>query len=434
MSVLFKDISILSMTKKHGFIQKGSVLVEDGKIVFVGEKLPEGVSAKRIISGEGKLLLPGLVNAHTHLPMAALRGYADDYPLQTWLFEHVFPVEDRLNEECVEICAKIGIAEAIASGTTSVSDMYFFCNGIARAVAETGIRANLSRAVTWDQSAPFTKENVRFAEAISLYETWHNAACGRIRVDAAVHAEYTSAFDAWKAVAEFAAEKGIGLQFHLSETRSEHDACVAKYGKTPAQVLDEAGLLTERSLAAHCVFLTDEDISLLAERKVSIAHNPVSNLKLASGVAPVPKFLQAGIHVALGTDSVASNNNLDLFEEIKLAAILHKGVHEDAALVNAETALTMATVNGARAQGRQGETGVILEGACADVIVLSLDCPGMVPCHNALSATVYAANGSDVCLTMVDGQILYENGAFTTIDWPKLKRQFEKIVKPQLFG
>ena len=433
MSVLFKDFAVLTMARE-GFLPKACVLVENGKITYVGESLPQGKTADRVISGQGKLLLPGLVNAHTHLPMAALRGYADDYPLQTWLFEHIFPVEDRLDERCVEICAKMGIAEALAFGTTSVSDMYFFCDGIARAVAETGIRANLSRAVTWDQSEPFTKANPRFAEAVSLYETWHNACNGRIKVDASVHAEYTSAFDAWKLVADFAAEKGLGIHIHLSETRAEHENCVAKYGKTPAFVLDEAGLLTSRTLAAHCVFLTDEDIALLAKRGVSIAHNPVSNLKLGSGIAPVAKFLSAGVNVALGTDGVASNNNLDLFEEIKLAALLQKGVHYDAALVPAETALAMATVNGAKAQGREGQTGVIAEGACADIIVVDLDRPNMLPCHSPYSALVYGANGSNVVLTMVDGEILYENGEFCVLDWPKLKWEYEQIVRPKLFG
>lgn len=430
MNILFKDIDILTMDGVRDVIFGGFVAVEGDRISYVGEQPPRGIMAQRVVSGQGKLLMPGLVNAHTHLPMTALRGYADDLPLDKWLFDRVFPVEDRLDGKSVLVCTLIGIAESIAAGTTSVSDMYFFCDAIAAAVAKSGIRANLSRGVTYTGEQPFSAEACAgWAESLEFAEKWHNAESGRIKTDFAVHAEYTTRPDVWETVAAFAREKNLRLHFHLSETKKEHDEAVAKYGKTPARLFYEAGLLSPRALAAHCVWVTEEDMDLLAQSGTSVVSCPCSNLKLGSGIAPLAALASKGINIALGTDGSASNNSLDMFGEMKTAALLQKGVSLKPGLFPALEVIRVATAGGAKAQGRENEIGMIKEGYAADIIMLDLDRPALTPCHEPASAAVYSARGGDVELTMVSGEILYEKGAFTTIDWERLKYEFFSVAK-----
>lgn len=434
MNTLFKDIRVLTMDEERGIMENGCVMVSGDKIAYVGERLPEGLLTQRIVNGRGMILMPGLVNAHTHLPMNALRGYADDLSLQEWLFGKIMPVEEKLDGESVRICAEMAMAEAISTGTTAVSDMYFFCDGIARAAASSGIRANLSRSVVGGGEGYSPADDPRWLENVEVFEKWHGHDGGRIKIDASVHAEYTSSPEVWEALAREAKARGMGMHIHLSETRREHEDCVKKYGRTPAELFYNAGLLGERTYAAHCVYVSDEDIALLAETGTSVSHCPVSNLKLASGVAPAAKMLAKGVNVALGTDGAASNNSLDMFEEMKLAAILQKGVTGDAAAVPAMQALKMATVNGARSQGREGETGLIKEGAQADLVLLDTGRPGLTPCHEPDSSAVYSAKGSDVAMTMVGGRVLWEKGEFKTLDWEKLKFEFFTKVAKKLFA
>jgi 5-methylthioadenosine/S-adenosylhomocysteine deaminase len=366
--------------------------------------------------------------------MTAMRGYADDYALSEWLYNHIFPVEDRFDAECVKICAQIGMAEAISSGTTSISDMYFFSDAIASAAAECGIRANISRSVTWNGNGEFNAGTCPgWAESIALCEKWHNYDSGRIKTDVSVHAEYTSNRKVWETVAAYAREKNLIAHIHLSETKAEHENAKQKYGVTPARLFYDAGILNNRTLAAHCVWLEDPDIELIAECGASVAHNPISNLKLGSGVAPLKKMDAAGINIALGTDGVASNNSHDMFEEIKTAALLQKGTNLDPALFPALKAVKMATVNGARAQGR-ADCGMIRAGMAADLIMLDASGPSIFPLHDPLSAIAYCARGSDVEMTMVKGRMLYEKREFVTIDWEKLRFDFYKTVAPRLFG
>jgi len=409
------------------------VLVSGGTIVSVTDAAPAGFDGERI-DGRGKVLLPGLINCHTHLPMTVLRGYADDFDLQTWLNKYIFPVEAKLDGRCVRAGALLGIAEAVASGTTSFTDMYYFCDDILSAVEESGVKANISRGTSLFTDDFSFDTHVGCTEMRRLHRDWHGRDTGRIRIEASIHAEYTSNPKLWSAVAEFAAANGLGMHVHLSETRKEHQDCIAKYGMSPAAVLDRSGVWNTRAVAAHCVCVSDADMELLAARGVSVAHNPVSNLKLASGIAPVPALMGKGINVALGTDSVASNNNHDLFEEIKTAALIHKGVSGDPRAVSALTALRLATVNGARAQGRDFECGRIAPGMDADLILLDFDRPHLVPCHNVVSNLVYSARGSDVVLTMVRGRILYRDGEFLTIDLEAVKRELDEYVLPKLFG
>lgn len=435
MELILKHGIVLTMDDACPVLHDAFVGIDAGKIVYVGTQEPR-IRARREIDMRGKLLMPGLINAHTHVPMTLLRGYADDYALQTWLFDHVFPIEAKLDARCIKVGALLGMMEQIRCGITSISDMYFRLPAIAEVAAQAGIKANLSNGATYfgaPEQYCFETDGVT-AEMNEMLERWHGYDGGRIRLDAAVHAEYTSFDGVWRATADFARRHDLNVQVHLSETRREHEECVAKYGKTPARLFEEAGLFDARTTAAHCVYVSDEDMELMARHGVTAAHNPVSNLKLGSGVARVPELLARGVNVALGTDGVCSNNSHDMFEEIKLAAILQKGVRGDPTLLPAWQALTLATKAGAFAQRREDECGMVRVGMDADLILISLDTPSLLPVHHVASHACYAASGRDVCLTMVRGEILYENGEYKTIDFEQIKHELETYAMPRLFG
>ncbi|MBE6964730.1 MAG: amidohydrolase [Ruminococcaceae bacterium] len=418
MDILFKNARVITMDDARPVLEDAFVGIKGRKIEYVGNSEPEG-EIKRVIDARGKVLMPGIVNTHTHVPMTLFRGLSDDCELDVWLREHIWPAEDKLTSESVRAGTELAVAEMIASGTTSFSDSYFFVDAIADVALSSGIRANLSRSIVGDGENFDAMPSV--SEAKELFSRIHMADGGRLRADASIHAEYTSETKCRQRVAEMARERGQILQIHTSESRSEHENCIAKYGKTPAgQFLAEGLFEGTRPLLAHCCYITENDMEIIKSAGGSVAHCPVSNLKLASGIAPVPAMLNKGVNVGLATDGVASNNSTDMFEEIKLAAVLHKGISENPTAVNAYTALRMATVNGALAQGRN-DCGRIKEGFDADVIMLDFDRPHLIPCHNVASNAVYAARGSDVVMTMVAGKVLYENGVFTTIDIERAK-------------
>jgi len=434
MDTLFTGATIVTMDEGMRILPGGFAGVTDGKISYVGPT-PPPERPLEIIDASGMVLMPGLINCHTHLPMTILRGCADDYDLQTWLTEHIFPREDRLDDRTVRAAALLGIAECLQFGVTSVSEMYDHIDAIAEAAAESGIKANISRGTTMFLGDDFDFETFPACrELVAAHERWDGYDGGRIRVEASVHAEYTSTHQLWDALSEFCVNEGLRMQVHLSETKNEHDSCVEKYGLTPAQVLDCHHVFDAPAIAAHCVWLTEEDMGLLARRGVSAVHCPVSNLKLASGVADVTAMVKAGMNVALGTDGAASNNNLDLFEEIKAAALLAKHRRGDPTALPAPAALMMATVCGARAQGREAECGMIKEGLDADLILLDFTRPHLIPCHNVLSSLAYSARGGDVALTMVRGKILYAGGEFKTIDLPAAVRELTDYGIPLVFG
>ena len=434
MDMLFCNVAVATADRDGRVLPRAWVGVRGEKIACVSETEPDGFDRARRIDGSGKVLMPGFVNTHSHIPMTLMRGYADDYNLQDWLNNHIFPAEAKLDPRAVKAATYLGIAEMLASGTTSFSDSYFFSDAIADAVAEAGIKANIARSVT---SFGETVEFDRFPgtrEEQELKNKWHGYDNGRIKVDAAIHAEYTSSPSLWQALADFAGREGLIMQVHLSETRKEHEECVAKYGKTPAQLFYEYRVFDVPTVAAHCVWVTDEDMGILADKGVTVAHNPVSNLKLASGVARIPEMLRRGVNVALGTDGVASNNNFDMFEEMKLAAVLHKGTCFDPTVVPAAQALVLATANGAKAQGRAEECGCIREGMDADLVLVDFAKPHLAPCHSVVSNLVYAARGADVAMTLVRGKVLYENGNFPTIDMEKVKAELKEYAMEKVFG
>ena len=430
MDYLFQNATVLTMCDERPVLQNGFVGVAGGKVVYVGETAPEE-PAVRTIDCRGKFLLPGLVNAHAHTAMCLMRGYADDYTLQTWLYEKVFPVEARLDERAILAGARLGFAEMLRTGTTSASDMYFREPAVAALALECGMRVSLSNAVLAFDEATYDPEKDRaIQETRALIRDFHGAGNGRIRADAAIHAEYTSYPAVWRYVTDIARENGLVLQVHVSETKKEHEECLARRGVTPTRALYDAGVFEAKVLAAHGVWLSDEDMDIFAEAGASVAHCPVSNLKLGSGIARLAEMKRHGMNVALGTDGCCSNNTHDLFEEVKLAALLQKGVSGDPTCVTAYESLKMATVGGAKAQGRENEIGRIAEGFDADLILIDVDSPILRPVYDPISTTVYSATGRDVCLTMVQGHILYENGQFTTIDVEQAMHEVEHYAVP----
>jgi len=434
MDTLFSNVTVVTMDEQMRVLLDAFVGVTDGKISYLARKAPEE-RPQTIVDGTGMVLMPGLINCHVHLPMSILRGYADDLPLDKWLNDCIFPREDRLDGRCVKAATLLGIAECLRFGVTSFSEMYNFCDEIAEAVAESGIKANISRGtLLFDEDNFDFEKDERCREMVALHEKWHNFDRGRIKVDAAIHAEYTSSYPLWEAVAEYAYNNNLAMHVHLSETQNEHESCKEKYGLTPAQVLDCHHVFDNGGIAAHCVWLEEGDRKLLAKRKISAVHCPVSNAKLASGSADVMAMVRAGMNVCLGTDGVASNNNLDLFEEVKAAALTAKLKTGDPAALNATAALMMATVCGARAQRRERECGMVKLGMDADLILLDFTQPHLIPCHNVVSNIVYSASGHDVCMTMVRGKILYAAGKYQTIDLKEVMKELGSYAMPKVFA
>lgn len=401
------------------------IIIENKRIVSITKELPDTMGAD-MIDAKGNLLIPGFYNAHCHAAMTLFRGYGEDLPLQRWLEERIFPAEDRLNYENVTVATKLAIAEMLKGGIVSFSDMYMFEDALAEVVLETGMKANLSRAlVSFSRDANIATDT-RFAEAKKLVEKYQNADDERVKVDFSLHAEYTNLPHYIAQVGEYTATNGLRMHLHVSETEKEHNECIARHHKTPMQLFYDLGALNTPTLAAHCVWVNDEDIAIMAEKGVSAVHNPVSNLKLGSGIMPLKKLLAAGVNVCLGTDGVASNNRLDVLREMQTTAILHKGVLLDPTATTASQMPKLATRNGALAQGRE-DCGEIRIGARADLVLINRNSIHNMPCFDDYAMLCYSAERSDVLLTMVDGRILYQNGTYTLIDEERLRYDAQKV-------
>ncbi len=420
MNILIRDIlSVLPDGAKVA-----SVLIEDGVIKSVGD-VPAGFNADKTISGSGKLLIPGLVNAHTHVYMTIFRNCADDLKFNDWLFGRILPLEDQLTPEDCYWGTLLGFMEMLATGTTAFNDMYIFTDAAARAATETGMRAVLSRGLSGGAEDRDGGER-RIKDAVTEIEKWKGHE--NLSFMLAPHAPYTCDDGYQREVAAEATRLGVPIHTHVSESLSEMETIREKYGCTPPELFDRTGLLTDKTVAAHCVYLTDSDIKLMAERGVSVATNPVSNLKLANGIAPVPKMLEGGINVCLGTDGAASNNTLNMIRELGLLSILHKGATGDPQAVSARTGLDIATKNGAKALGLNN-VGEIKPGMKADLTILDLDHPNLQPMNNPVSALAYSAGGYEVETVMVGGRILMENRQYTTIDRDKVVFEVNRICE-----
>ncbi len=423
MKTILKNVTLLP---EYGFESKWLyVVVKDRKITEITEKMPDSAGCD-VVECHGNLLIPAFYNAHCHAAMTLFRGYGEDLPLSRWLEERIFPAEERLTYQSVLVATKLAIAEMLRNGIASFSDMYMFEDAVADAVLETGIKANLSRSfVSFDPTADIRRD-ARFEEFLSLAKNYHHADGDRILVDMSLHAEYTNTPLTCKTVAEYASAEGFGMQIHLSETEKEHLECMGRHGKTPSQFFSDLGVFDVPTTAAHCVWVSDADIEILANKRVSVAHNPVSNLKLGSGVMPLAKMQAAGVNVALGTDGVASNNRLDVLREMQTAAILHKGITRDPAITRAEDMLPLATRNGALAQGRH-DAGRVEVGMRADLVLIDRHSIHNMPTYDDYAMLAYSADRADVLLTMVDGRILYRNGEYTLIDEERLKREAREV-------
>ena len=431
MKTLIKHATAVLMDQAGTVLPDAYVVVEGQRIVSVGADCPPGPFQEEI-DGTGQVLLPGFVNAHTHVPMTALRGYGDGHDLQDWLNNYIFPVEARWDDRAIRSCTALGQAEMIASGVTTIADMYMHTGAVAQEIAAAGISANLScGGVQFTENFdPDTLSDCVAQRALT--EEWHGYHDGQILVDASVHAEYTSHPGLWGWMAQYARDHGLGMHVHVSETQSEHQACIDRHGKSPIQILDDYGVWDTRAIAAHCVWTTPEDWEIMARKGVSCVHNPISNLKLGSGIAPIPAMRRAGVNVALGTDGVSSNNCTDFFGDMKLAAILHNGAQHDPLALLPMDALRMATCDGAAALGRH--TGRIAPGYGADLILVDFSHLNLFPCHDVISNLVYAAHGCDVSMNMARGKVIYRRGEFLTIDIERVKQEVAEYALPHLFG
>lgn len=422
--MLFKNITLLD---ENFDVQKNMFVGTcKDKIAYIGELAPQEDFGEEY-DGKNKVILPGFVNAHTHSPMTLLRGYAENLALSRWLNEKVFPFEDRLNSDRAYYGTMLSIAEMLSSGTTSFSDMYFFQDGVMRAVKEARAKINFSRSIVSFSDVNFL-DDIRVIEALEAVEKYHNTENGKIKIDMALHAEYTNTYSMIKQFGEYTKGKGLINHIHVSETKSEHEDCKKKYGKTPTELFYDAGVLDSPSLFAHCVWIEDSDIDILREKGATVAHCPASNLKLGSGICDIYALKERGVNVAIGTDSAASNNGLDSFREMYLAALLPKGTRRQADILSAKEIIKMATYGGAAAQGRF-DSGLIKEGFKADLCVIDTDKPNLYPDFDILNNIVYSAGKSDVALTMADGEVLYRNGEFLTIDIEKICFEVNRVVK-----
>lgn len=422
--MLFKNITILD--ENFEIVENAYVGIKDQRIDYIGQEEP-AEDYGQVYDGKGKLLMPGFFNSHAHAPMTLLRGYAENMNLQDWLFTRVFPFEDQLSGESVYWGTLLSMAESLRFGIVSTSDMYFFVNDMAEAYLKAGVKGNLSRCISHFDDSDFIT-SFRAEEMIDLYEKYHKAGDGKILVDMSLHSEYTTTPIAVKQLAEHTKKIGAHMQVHVSETKKEHEECKERHGMTPVEYLNSHGLFDTPTTAAHCVWLEDGDYKILKEKGVTVACNPVSNLKLASGVCNVDRLLKEGINVTIGTDGVSSNNSLNMMEEMKIFTIAPKMMYNNPESITPEDALRAATVNGAIAQGRM-DCGLLKEGYKADLIVVDISGPHMNPVHNLKNNLVYSASGSDVIMTMVDGKVLYEDGKYTTIDIEEVIREADRVTK-----
>lgn len=396
-------------------LPKGDIAVAGSEIVYVGPSPApqEFRSAAKVIEGSGLIALPGLVNAHTHAAMTVFRGFADDMPLMEWLTQKIWPVEARLEADDVYWGTMLACVEMIRAGVTTFADMYFFMDETAKAVERTGIRASLSRGLIGSASGA----DKALAEGRELCERWNGACGGRITTMLGPHAPYTCPQDFLEKVMEAASELGVGMHIHLSETEGEVRECRNLHGgMSPIELMDSYGLFEFPVLAAHCVHVSERDIEILSAKGVGVAHNPGCNMKIASGIAPVPKMLKAGVRVGLGTDGAASNNNLDLLEEARIAAFLHKLASNDPTVLAAPEALYLATLGSARALRLEAQVGTLERGKKADIILMDSTGPHMHPHHDMISHIVYSARSSDVRTVIIDGKVVMEDGVLTVVD------------------
>ena len=424
-TILIKNALILS--PNNSFEGKKSLLIKDDIISEISDEIDES-NIEKIIDASGKILLPGFVNTHTHLSMTLFRGLADDLSLDSWLIDHIWPMEANLNGDYCYIGALLGAVELIKSGTTTFSDMYFYMEDVARAVDEAGIRAVLSYGMI-DFGDEERRQN-EIKENLTLFENCNGMADGRIKVFFGPHSPYTASEELLIKVRELADEYNMGIHIHVSETQKEINDILDEKGLRPFEYLDKIGFLGPDVVAAHSVWLSDNEIDIIKKNNVKVSHNPCSNMKLASGIAPVSKLIENDICVSIGTDGASSNNNLDLIEELKTASLLQKVSTLDPKVLNSDESIAMGTIKGAEALGLECEIGSIEVGKKADIILIDTNSANMVPDSSSLSSNIiYSANGSNVDTTICNGKILMENKKLTVLNEQEIYDKAKQAIK-----
>ena len=434
MDTLISNVTIVTMNERNEVLFGGHVGVTDGKIVHIA-KVPPKEAPAEIIDGTGMVLMPGLINCHTHLATAALRSLCDELSI-TEALEQQLKKEARMDSRIAKAAATIAAAECLRFGVTSVSDLYYYPNATAEAVAQSGIKANLAlsayRFIDENEDFDFDTDE-QCQELVKVVNKWHDYDNGRIKIDAGIYAEYTSNYKLWEALAGYASEQGLGMQLHLAESKAEAESCMDRTGMGPGELLNCHNVFAVPATAAGCTYLEDFERKLLGKKKVSAVATPLAAYKSGQRSTPILDCVKSGMNVALGTGGAIECGNLDMFEVLRFAAMDARKESGDPASLPSSAALMMATVTGAQAQGRSTQCGMLQVGMDADIALIDFSAPHLMPCHNVLNGLVWSAKGGDVALTMVRGNILYQNGHFPTIDLKEVVEELTTYAIPKLF-
>lgn len=428
--ILIKNTTIITQNRKRQIMKNAGLVIEKDIIKDIGlsKEIERQYSkkTKKIIDGQGKVIMPGMINTHTHLAMSLLRGYADDMNLEEWWLKHVYPIESKFGRKEVYWGSLLSMLEMIKSGTTCFADFYYYEDEVGAIAKEIGMRGILGCAVLDMPTFYFKDTNSAFKKAQTIIKKFANDLL--IKVVLAPHMFQTTSLKTYKKAKELANQYNLLLSTHTAETKQEVDYCLKEYKQRPVEILAQAGILDEKTLLAHCCWLNKKEIKILAKSGASVAHCPISNMKLGSGIMPLPEMLKAGINISLGTDSACSNNSLDMFGEMKTAALLHKVYNLDPITANAQIVLDMATINGARALGLEKDIGSLEIGKKADLIILDFEQPHLMPMHNPVSHLVYSAKGSDVETTIINGKIIMEKKRIKKVNEYKILDEVKKIA------
>jgi len=424
--ILIRECTLLPMDDR-GIIKEGLIAVKEGTITYAGKeaKAPQ-MRAEKVINGHGKVATSGLVNCHTHLAMSLFRGIAEDQPLQKWLKQTIWPLEAKLKPRDVYDGALLGCLEMIKSGTTTFADMYFHEDQVAKAVEKAGLRAVLAQGIL--ETGVLLRGEKMLRESVNFAEKYNGYADGRVVAQLGPHALYTCGPSLLRKVREEATELKVGIHVHLAESEETVNLTKKKHGLSEVELLEKIGFLGPDVLAAHCIHLTKKEMQIMAKRDVKVSYNPVANMKLAQGTARIRDFMDLGVTVGIGTDGPASNNNLDMFESMKIAALIQKQYYKDPTVMPAQMVLKMATIDGARALGLEKTVGTLEAGKKADVILLDFKRPHLTPAHDTYANIVYSAHGSDVDTVIVDGKILMEGGKVKTLNEEEVMRKAQQTA------
>ena len=435
MNTLISNVTIVTMNEKMDVLFGAHLGIDEGKISYLGKTAP-AEKPQTIIDGTGMVLIPGLVNCHTQLATTVLRSFLDDLSSAEALQEQL-KKEAKMDARSAKAAALMGIAECLRFGVTSVSDLYYYPDATAEAIAESGIKGNvaLSAYRFIDENEEFDFDTDEQCQELSrITEKWNGYDDGRIKIDAGIHAEYTSNYKLWEALVGFAAEKHLGFQLHLAETQNETDSCLDRTGLGPAELLDCHGIFHLPVTAVGCAHLSEAEQKMLGKKKATAVACPLTAAKKGQSSTPVLESVRAGMNVAIGTGGALDAGNLDLFEVMRGLAMDARCASGNAASLPASAALMMATTCGARAQGRESTCGMIKVGMDADLCLVDFSAPHLMPCHNVPNALVFSAKGGDVAMTMVRGKILYQNGQFPTIDLKSVVEELTGYAIPRLFA